>query len=272
MEGYTPEHLKTLCIEKLTMTNPVDSPLLLFVFCLVLLWLAAWAGDYLRRRRRQEEAEREDLGVIVGAVLTLLGLIIGFSFSMAVSRYDQRKNLEEGEANAIGTEYLRAGLFPSADAAKVRALLQSYLDQRTLFYTTRGELRLAQINAQTAQLQSDLWSAVQAPAAAQPTQLAALAVAGMNDVLNSQGYTQAAWLNRIPGPAWCLLIAIAICCNLLVGYSARSIGTRRRRLIILPLIVAVAFFMIADLDAPRSGIIMVSPQNLINLSKSLGSQ
>ena len=62
----------------------------------------------------------DSYGTILAATLTLLGLIIGFTFSMAVSRYDQRKNLEEEEANAIGTEYLRAGLLPAADAAKAR--------------------------------------------------------------------------------------------------------------------------------------------------------
>ena len=63
---------------------------------------------------------REDFGFILAATLTLLGLIIGFSFSMATSRYDQRKNYEEAEANAIGTEYVRADLLPAADAATVR--------------------------------------------------------------------------------------------------------------------------------------------------------
>lgn len=136
---------------------------------------------------------REDFGIILAATLTLLGLIVGFTFSMALGRYDQRKNYEEEEANAIGTEYARAGLLPAADAAKVRPLLLNYLDQRILFYTTRDEQQLAQIDAQTAKLQAELWSAVQAPAVTQPTPVIALAVSGMNDVFNSQGYTQAAW-------------------------------------------------------------------------------
>ena len=82
---------------------------------------------------------------------------------MAVERYDQRKNYEEKEANAIGTEIVRTDLFPGADAAKVRARLKCYLDQRMLFYTTRDARRLDQINATTSQLQSDLCSAVKAP-------------------------------------------------------------------------------------------------------------
>ena len=247
----------------------MNYPALVFALSLVMLWLSAQTGAYFHRRRRQPEAEHEDLGVLLAATLTLLGLIIGFSFSMAVTRYDQRKNYEAEEANAIGTEYVRAGLLPAADAAKVRELLRSYLNQRVLFYTTRDTRQLEQINASTAQLQSDLWSAVQTPAAAQPTFMVALAVSGMNDVLNSQGYTQAAWWNRIPVAAWGLMGAIAICCNLLAGYNARRTEAKPMRFFVLPMIVAVSFLLIADLDSPRGGLIRVRPQNLVSFSRSL---
>ena len=260
-------------VSGLKMINVLDYPLVFFLLCLVVMWLSARTGAYLRRKRGDtDEADRHDLDLILGAALTLLALIIGFSFSMAVSRYDQRKNYEEEEANAIGTEYARAGLLPAADAAKVRALLKSYLDQRILFYTTRSAGRLEQINARTAQLQTDLWSAVEAPAAAQPTPVVGLAVAGMNDVLNSQGYTQAAWWNRIPIAAWCLMGSIAICCNLLAGYDARTVEASRTRVFILPLIVAISFLMIADLDVPHAGVIRVHPQNLESLARSLPGQ
>jgi hypothetical protein len=185
---------------------------------------------------------------------------------MAVSRYDQRKNYEEAEANAIGTEYVRAGLLPAADAMKVRELLRDYVNQRVLFYTTRSARRLDEINTSTARLQSDLWSAVQASAVTQPTPIVSLAVSGMNDVLNAQGYTQAAWWNRIPTGAWVLMGAIAICSNLLLGYTSRRSDGKARQFLILPMIVSVSFFLIADLDAPRGGVIRVSPQNLISLS------
>jgi len=260
------------------MIRLTDYPLIFFIVCLLALWFSTRMGAYLHRKRlgredaARETSEREELGMVLGAALTLLGLIIGFSFSMAVSRYDQRKNYEEEEANAIGTEYLRASLLPAADAAKVRALLKSYLDQRVLFYTTRDTPRVAQIDAETAKLQNDLWSAVQSAGTAQPTPVAALAISGMNDVINSQGYTQAAWWNRIPTAAWCLMLGIAICCNLLLGYNAQSEGAKIRRFVILPLIVAISFFMIADLDATRSGVIRVSPRNLISLSNSLPTE
>ena len=69
---------------------------------------------------------------------------------MAISRYDQRKNYEEAEANAIGTEYICADLLPSADGAKVRALLRNYVNQRILFYKSRDLKELRQINGNTA--------------------------------------------------------------------------------------------------------------------------
>jgi hypothetical protein len=234
------------------------------------LSLSALAGaQFLMRQRKLEENVREDLGFILTATLTLLGLIIGFTFSMAMSRYDQRKNCEAEEANAIGTEYVRTNLLPASDAVKVRELLKNYLDQRVLFYVTRDEQKIVQINARTAQLQTELMSAVLAPAAVNPTPTVALAVSGMNDVLNSQGYTQAAWLNLIPISAWVLMAAIAICCNVLVGYCAQNVKAEGIMLLILPLIVSVAFFLIADIGGPRGGIVRVNPQNLVNLAESL---
>jgi hypothetical protein len=192
------------------------------------------------------EEEGEDFGIVQTATLTLLALIIGFTFSMAVSRYDQRKNYEEAEANAIGTEYVRADLLSAADATKVRELLRNYLDQRMLFYTTHDLQQLRQIGTERAQLQAELWTTVQAAASAMPTPVVALAVSGMNDVLNSEGYAQSAWWNRIPVAAWALLAMIAICCNLLIGYGAHRAS--RLLFFVLPLIVSISFFLIADID------------------------
>jgi hypothetical protein len=245
-------------------------PILVLVLSLVVLWLSARLGAFFcKKQGKLQSDERDDFSLIVAATLTLLGLIIGFSFSMASSRYDQRKTYEEAEANAIGTEYVRADILPTPAAASVRLLLKSYLDERILFYETRDAGQLQQINATTARLQSELWTAAEASAAAQPTPLAALAVSGMNDVLNSQGYTQAGWWNRIPVGAWVLMAAIAICCNLLIGYGVRRAQKEGRLLFVLPLVVSVSFFLIADIDSPRSGLIRVQPQNLVSLAQSL---
>jgi hypothetical protein len=251
------------------MDHLLDYPLLVFALSFITLCLSVLVGALVRRGRAQEKSTHENYSIILAASLTLLGLIIGFSFSMATNRYDLRKNYEEAEANAIGTEYLRADLLPAAKAERVRLLLRKYTDQRILFYYTRDAQQLAQINAHTAQLQTELWSVVVESAESRPAPIIALVASGMNDVLNSQGYTQAAWWNRIPVAAWILMASIAICCSLLVGYDLRDMKAGRILIPILPLIVSIAFFLIADIDSPRGGAIHVHPQNLISLAESL---
>ena len=139
----------------------VDIPLVVFAVSFVAQWISACLANLFRRRIRPvREHEREDISVVLTATLTLLGLIIAFSFSMAITRYDQRKNYEEAEANVIGTEYVRADVLPPVVAARVRELLRKYLDLRVLFYTTRDQRQLEQVNTYSRQLQTELWSMV----------------------------------------------------------------------------------------------------------------
>ena len=187
-----------------------------------------------------------------------------FQFLNGRNRYDQRKNYEEAEANAIGTEYARADLLPADDGMKVRELLQRYVNQRILFY--RGdEFQINGAGNNLQKLQAELWSRVVHVATAQPTPVVALAVSGMNDVLNSQGHAQAAWWNRIPAAAWMLMGVIAIASNILFGY--REWSTSLLVLLVVPVVASVAFFLIADIDSPRGGVIRVSPRNLIAVSQ-----
>ena len=253
------------------MFNLMDHPTTFLVVSLLVFWFSGRTGALWRERHGDfGEEVRSYFAIILSAALTLLGLIIAFTFAMAVSRYDQRKNYEEQEANAIGTEYVRASQLSPADAARVRALLRSYLDQRIFNYKTRNERELVQINARTAQLQTEMWSAASTSVAALPSPMATFVLGGMNDVLNSQGYTQAAWRNRIPIEAWMLLVIISIFCNLLMGYHAP--GKSAFFLLIFPIFLSVSLFLIADIDSPRRGIILVEPHNLESLAESLHSQ
>ncbi|HKD54005.1 MAG TPA: hypothetical protein VKB72_07270 [Steroidobacteraceae bacterium] len=252
------------------MSRLADQPFLMFVVSFIALCACAWFGALVLSKYAAPAREvREDLRTILAACLTLLGLIVGFSFSMAVSRYDLRKGYEAAEATAIGTEYARADLLPPADGQKIRQLLSTYLTQRLRFFTNRDPERAQQIDEQTTALQGQLWSAVQSPAATQPNPITALVVSGMNAVINSQGDTQAAWWNRIPSEAWALMGVIAVLCNVMLGFSAGELkwgGT----LIVLPLVTAIAFFLIADIDSPAGGgLIHVTPHNLLRLVKLL---
>jgi len=161
---------------------------------------------------------------------------------------------------------LRADLLPADDASRVRELLRSYCNERISYYLASSELRLGQIDADTAKLQTELWGVVVRVAKVQPTPIVGLVVSGMNDVMNAQGYTQAAWWNRIPFTAWVLMALIAIACNLLLGYGEHSTTAF---LLILPLIVSISLFLIADIDSPRAGIIRVQPHNLVSQCQAM---
>jgi len=191
--------------------------------------------------------------------------MIGFSFSMAINRYDERKKLEEAEANAIGTEFVRADLLPRAEGEKLRTDLLGYIDLRIAYYVTRDDAKLRDIAVRTSRMQSALWSTAAAPAIAQPSPLTAMVVAGMNDVLNSQSYTDADWHNRIPVTAWALMVVIAMCSHVLLGFGARTMRWHARRFAVLPLVISIAFMLIADIDTPRRGLIAVTPDDLYAL-------
>src|SRR5262245_17986120 len=143
------------------MFDPANYPFLILFGSFAAFWISSSVGCWLRKRTGQlEEQNREDFKFVLGGTLTLLGLSIGFTFSMAVGRYDQRKNYEEEEVNAIGTEYVRAGLLPAAEAKNVRALLTNYLTHRIDNYRSRDREQIRLNDAETARLQDRMWSAV----------------------------------------------------------------------------------------------------------------
>jgi hypothetical protein len=249
----------------------MNFPLLVCFTSFALMVLSTWFGDILRKRADvPKEDGRGDVSLLIGATLTLLFFIIGFSFSMAINRYDLRKNCEQDEAIAIGTMYSQADLLAPADTAKIQTLLKRYLDQRILHYTTRNPGRASEITVDTIRLHTELWSTLRPAIAAAPPHLMGLLVSGMNDVINSQRSSQAAWFNRVPVAAWALMTIIGIGCCWHIGYRAR----RRDWLgfLVVPIAVSVCFLLIADLDSPRGGAIRVYPQNLSSLSQSLPGQ
>lgn len=251
------------------MKDLMDHPLIVLVAAFLALWAAVHIGAYLSMRASLREHERPEVGVVLSAALTLLALLIGFSFSMAANRYEQRRDNEEHEANAIGTEYLRVGILPASNSTVARKLLRAYLEQRLLFYTTQDPHRLDVVNTKTAQIQNKLWLTVQGPAAMTPSPITSLIASGMNDVIDAEGYTQAGFWNRVPPEAWGLMVAVAVCCALLFGYNAQRVDGKIRRAFMIPLIVSIALFLIADLDSPRNGFIRVPSPNLQSLAASI---
>ncbi len=251
------------------MAELVDRPLLMLVVSFVALLLAAMLGVVAHKAWNPAKAsDHNELAIVQSAALTLLGLIVGFSFAMAISRYDQRKGLEEAEANAIGTEYLRAGLMPESAAVKARGALKRYLDLRIQYYVTTDQSELGRVGAERAKLEADLWAAARSLSEVSPTPVTALVASGLNDVFNSTDATTAGWLDRIPVPAWWLLAMIGVAANVMLGFGARRFDPL---LIVIPLTVSVSLFLIADIDSPRGGVVQVPPLNLTRLANSLSA-
>ena len=245
-------------------------PIPAFVFTSIMLGVTAWlTATRFSRLRAEAAALGREFEVVQGATLTLLGLIVGFTFSMALDRYEQRKDLESAESAAISTAWLRADLLPAEDTQKVRALLLQYLDSRIAYFSTRMPSHTREALASSRQVQAQMWTAVTAHAMANPNSLTALAVSGVGDVVTSAGDSEAAWSNRIPGTAWLLMAAMAVFATLLVGIGVEEKQGFSRMLLVLPLVIATAFFLIADVESPRMGIIRVVPDNLVVLSHSL---
>jgi hypothetical protein len=246
----------------------LDSPFVIFAISVVTLTLSVRLGILLQRVRQEKtEASHSDLSIVTTASLTLLALLISFSFSMATSRYDLRGNIEVEEAREISAEYFRADLLPAENAAQVKALLKSYMDQRIDFYNDGDAQELEKAKMSADRLQDQLWTATRTPAMAAPSSITALPVAGVDSIFNSRREAEAAWENRIPPSAAFLLLVIAACANMLTGLGAKSPASRLH--FILPLLVSVAFFLIADIENPRAGLIRVSPTDLMAAADSM---
>ena len=130
--------------------------------------------------------------------------------------------------------------------------------------------QIPKITADTTSTQNALWQAILPAANAHPTQVTALAVTGVNDVLDAQSSTQAAWSNRLPAGVWAIMGLIALATNVLIGVSERNKGVLLR--LILPVILSTSFLLIADIDDPRGGLVPTLPHNLIAVRSALGSE
>ena len=248
----------------------LDYPLWVLLITFTVLSAAVSLGAALRRiELKRNPQSATDASIVQNATLTLLALMIGFTFSMSINRYDQRKLYEEAEANAIGTEYLRAELLPTAVATEVKLQLKKYLQYRIAEYQALNPTEIQKLNVELVRQQNLLWSTILPVVKVQQTPINTLVASGMNDVINSASYTEAAWLNRIPPAAWTLLFIIAIFASIAVGFSAATFSANRTLFLSIPLVVSASFFLIADIDGPRHGIIKVLPVNLISLDLQL---
>lgn len=237
-------------------------PVMFFLSVVGLLWLGTVVGGRLRRHRERTLSEESStFKTLESAVLALLGLLLGFTFSMGVSRYDQRKNLEIAEANDIHDVWLRSATLPGAEREALQTLLLRYIPVRLEFLdagTSRNRINASL--SQTTDLQQQIWQASSAYAGAHGDPVSAQLLTDVTAMVNITESRTAAFENRIPVVAWGMLLFISFMASILVGVGIASHSQFLR--IILPIVVASALSLTLDLDSPRSGIIRVHQHSL----------
>jgi hypothetical protein len=213
-----------------------------------------------------------DVSTLEGATLGLLALMIGFTFAMALSRFDARREAVVNEANAIGTTALRARLLPAPYKAEALTTLQEYVKLR-VDLTRSGPTpeRLRAVVVRSNQLQEKLWQNTIAVAAKDtgivPT---GVFIQALNQMIDEQGKRLEAVHSRVPNIVFLTLYGVAVVAFIFVGY-ANGLETRRLRLpvYLMGAIVAAVILLIQDLDRPAAGFIGVSQQPMIDTATSI---
>jgi undecaprenyl pyrophosphate phosphatase UppP len=209
---------------------------------------------------------------ISGAIFGLLALLLGFTFSMSLSRFDLRKQLVVQEANGIGTTYLRAGLLPEPDRSAVAGLLRSYVEARLDFYNLRDDqAQFKNVIDRTVKMQDELWShAADVVQKGDRSATTALFVQSLNEVIDLHAERVAAMENHVPESVLLLLLLVAMLAAMLVGYGC---GLAQRRHFfstsIVAFLIGMVILVIIDLDRPNHGLIRVSQKSMIRLHDSI---
>lgn len=222
----------------------------------------------------KDEPRKGQIGGIQGAVLGMLALLLGFTFSMALVRYENRRDLVLKEANAIGTTYLRASFLPEAHARIIGDLLRRYTDARLNFYNAGSDSgKIAAAEDEAAKLQRELWVETVAAGKEAPTPITATFINALNETIDLDATRLHALRSRVPGAVWLLLLIVAGAGCFASGYGAGATGKRTGFSdAMLPLLIAVVITLIADFDRPRHGLIDISQQPLLDLKQSLQSR
>lgn len=228
------------------------------------------AGRFIQSRTDSEV--KSLTGSIQASVLGLLALLLGFTFSMSMQRYDNRSMALIDEANAIGTAVLRVQLMPEEFREKASELFKEYIQLRVEI----GQIDLTEIeerdiyNKKIADLQNQLWQLAISATDADPRPAKTGAfVKSLNDVIDSQGKRNALLQMQVPEVVLLLLFIVFISSGGFMGYSAGLSGKRIiAPIVLVTLLITLIVFIIIDLDRPKRGLIQVNQIVMVDLLNS----
>jgi hypothetical protein len=239
-----------------------------------LLLVATEVGFRIGHRHSPEKrkAHLGQSGTLQGALLGVLGLLLGFTFAMAVGRYDTRRQLALDEANAIGTAWLRAGLLSDGARDTIRPALVDYVEARLQGAPLDpGSVEFKNQAARSENNQAQMWRTTVEEVKSRDLPSTALFTASLNVLIDMDAKRQAATRAHVPGTVWLLLLAVSVTVCATTGYASALSGSGRHALsmIVLPGLLTIVITIIADLDNPQRGLIKVSQQSMIDLQNTL---
>jgi hypothetical protein len=226
------------------------------------------AGVYLRKH---SDKYRDSFGVVQGALLGLVALLLAFGLSLALGRYEDRRAATVTEANAIGTSFLRAQLIGEPERTRSLTLFRDYTDLAIrITYEIPGSASMARTTAAEGILQRRLWRlAGRSIAAASIASAPRLYVDSLNETFDDQGARLSALNNRVPSAVLTLeVIASALALGLL-GIHIALIGRGFAPVLLAATLVSVLLLVTFDLDRPTRGLIKVPATPLLALRASM---
>jgi hypothetical protein len=250
-----------------------------FVVVVTLLFVAILAcleiGWRIRHRSDREDGEGSGLGATEGAVFGLMGLLIAFTFTSAASRFETRRQLIVQETNAMGTAWLRLDLLPTAAQPAVRAEMRDYVDSRLRFF----RLLSSDLPAATSELTTSsallgkIWKDVGAALQQQNSPAAtSLLLSSLNEMIDITTTRYVALLTHPPLPIYLMLGFFVLASSLLAGYGMGKSGQRNwTHRLVFSATLALAMYLILDLDYPRLGLIRIDQMDrvMVDLRKSM---
>ena len=226
-------------------------------------------GLFTAKNNRDIANKASDL--LPNSLMMLLALFFGFSLSMSISRFDNRKTLVLREANAIGTTYLRADFFSETAAANIKSLLKKYLDHRAQYYTFQSDYeKVRAYSAKTEELHTEIWSAsvVAIKTDWQPSYLSY--INSLNEMIDLDAERRHHSLtDHVPEPVYYIIILLIFISLGALGYVHGCRGNRRYTGVLLSILFSLVLTIIMDLDRPRRGFIRVPEDSILRLQESL---
>jgi hypothetical protein len=211
---------------------------------------------------------KSQISTVEAAILGVLALLLGFTMSMAVSRFEARRQLVLDEANAVGASVLRADLLPPVEGSEIASLLRQYIEVRVQYGTAGNDLaRLDSLYTQTVRLQNEFWARAVAYGQKDPSPVrAGLLLQSLNQAIDLESARRIAFQNHVPESVIYVNGIVGLLAAMLVGYTFGLHGRRQIfSVCVMALAITLVLAVILDLDRPRSGFIRISQQPMIDL-------